>query len=309
MGHFPSAARLWWTACRAFRPDVLNVQCFGPNGLYADALARLTRTPLMVSSHGESFADDHAVFERSVLLRDGLRRAVSRASIVTGCSQVVVDDLQRRFGLEGGLVVPNGVTVSDSPPPRAPVDPPEVFALGRVEHTKGFDLLLEAFGTVAGRTNARLVIGGDGQELPALRRRARSLGLEERVHFPGRLTRAEVDAHLARSTVVAVPSRHEAFGLVVLEAWQGGIPVVATDRGGPGLLITDGVDGLVADPEDRETFGAALTKVIEDPDLADRLAAAGRVAAQRFEWDSVVELYEQCYAQLARTTGPTGHRP
>ena len=105
----PAAARAWWRAYRDFAPSVLHVQCFGPNGLYAVLLADLTRTPLVVTSHGETFADDHRVFDQSALIRTGMRRALRSADVVTGCSQVVLDDLRDRFGFEGGRVIPNGV--------------------------------------------------------------------------------------------------------------------------------------------------------------------------------------------------------
>ena len=89
----PAAATSWGQAFRRFRPHVVHVQCFGPNGVYAARLARLTRTPLIVSSHGETFMDDHAAFEHSALLRGALDRALHGACRVTGCSQVVLDDL------------------------------------------------------------------------------------------------------------------------------------------------------------------------------------------------------------------------
>ena len=107
----PCAARLarWWRAYRRFRPDVLHVHCFGPNGVYADRLARATGTPLLLTGHGETFMDDEHIFEKSALLNRSLRGALQRAARVTACSQAALDDLQLRFGLRGGVVVFNGV--------------------------------------------------------------------------------------------------------------------------------------------------------------------------------------------------------
>ena len=68
-------------------------------------------TPLVVTSHGETVADDHAVFARSALLRAALRRALAAAADVTAPSQFVIDDLRRNHGLTGGTVVPNGVVL------------------------------------------------------------------------------------------------------------------------------------------------------------------------------------------------------
>jgi len=294
LGQGPSAAAAWLRAHRSFRPDVLHVQCFGPNGTYATVLAGATRTPLVISSHGETFADDHAIFDRSELSRRALGRAMRQACAVTGCSQVVLTDLAR-FGPSIGLVVPNGVDLTQTVPPRAPADPPYILAYGRVEHTKGFDLLLEAFARAALAPCTRLVLGGTGSALPALEMQSRAHGLEDRVDLPGRLSRAQVSEQLAGASVVVVPSRREAFGLVVLEAWHAGTPVVVTSRGGPAGLVTDGVDGLLADPEDAAALGNAVARVLTEPGLADQLAQAGLRKVERYGWDRVALAYESVY--------------
>ena len=93
------AREAWVDAYRAFRPDILNIQCFGPNGLYGAALARRMGAPLVVTSHGETLADDRGAFQRSRQLRDGLRRAIEEAETVTAPSEYVLDDLRSQYGL------------------------------------------------------------------------------------------------------------------------------------------------------------------------------------------------------------------
>jgi len=292
---FPGAARAWSRAYRDFAPSVVHVQCFGPNGLYAVLLAHLTHTPLVVTSHGETFADDHRVFDQSALIRTGMRRALRSADVVTGCSQVVLDDLRDRFGFEGGRVIPNGVDLD------APVAAPmssttgSVFAVGRLEHPKGFDLLLEAFAVADLPSRTRLVIGGDGTLRPSLERRAKELTVGDRLHLTGLLQAEEVAAHMASAAVVVVPSRKEAFGLVVLEAWRAGAPLIVTSKGGPADLVTDGETGLVVDPEDATALARALQLMVMDRATAERLGEAGRVAVRAFPWSRVAELYESCY--------------
>lgn len=295
------AWRAWESARRGFRPDVLHVQCFGPNGVYALALHATHRSPLIVSSHGETFMDDHQVFDHSGLLRWALREACRSSSALTGCSQVTLDDLAR-FGIGGGSVVPNGIDLEEAA--RSDVEPPPfdpgastVFAVGRVERVKGFDLLLRAFAQ-ADLPDARLVIGGDGGALPALRLLAAELGVADRVDFPGRLGRGAVIAGMASASVNVVPSRREAFGIVVLEAWRSGRPLVATEREGPGTLVTDGVDGLLVDPENTEAFAAALRRVMTDAALAARLAGAGLQTVRTYTWDAVVDRYVDIYDRV-----------
>lgn len=301
----PSAVTAWFRAYRSLRPSVLNVQCFGPNGLYALAISRLTRTPLVVSSHGETFMDDHDAFGQSALLRAGLRASMHDAEAVTGCSTVVLEDLRARYGLAGGTVVPNAIDLDEAdgsgsapsaPPTWWPQEGPVVLALGRVEHKKGFDLLLRAFARLlAARqvpASARLVIGGDGSALASLGTLAKDLGVAEHVVLPGRLDRAAVASAVGAADVFVVPSRVEAFGIVALEAWRGGCPLVMTRHGGAGDFVTDGVDGLVVDPEDTGALAGAIASVLGQPELAERLAAAASRRVRDFTWDRVADEYE-----------------
>lgn len=302
----PRTVRAWWRAYRDFRPDVLHVHCFGPNGIYALALHRLTGTPLVVTSHGETFADDHGAFDRSALLRAALRRAVTTAAAVTVPSRVVLEDLRARFGLTGGEVVPNGVPL-DAPVGEPPVMPPGrvVFAVGRLERMKGFDLLLEAVAELEDPT-VQVVIGGDGAESNSLREQAARLGLSDRVHLPGRLSGGEVAATMSAADVVVIPSRREAFGIVALEAWRAGTPVIGTSRGGMAEFMTDGQDGLIIDPEKRAELAAAIRRVLDEPEAADAMARNGAERVPSYSWTTVADRYASIYRTIASRSAAGG---
>ena len=309
IGHFattaPRAWRTWRAAFRDFRPDVLHVHCFGPNGPYAAALARRTGTALVLSAHGETFTDDHDAFGTSALMREGLRRTIASAVVTTGCSELVLADLRQRFGLRDGVVVPNGVgpRPTTSPVGTAPdvlsgvdlPDGPVVLGIGRLETTKGFDLLVEAFADVDPDLRATLVIGGDGSQREALVELGSRLGLAGRLRLVGPLDEAGVDAWMRRADVVVVPSRREAFGIVALEAWRAGTPLVATTLGGPSSFVTDGVDGLLVDPLDTAALARTLEGLLRDPSRRAALGAAGRESARRYTWEAVALAYGSLY--------------
>ena len=299
----------WRRVLRGFRPDVLHVQCFGPNGVYAWALQRTTGIPLVLSSHGETFMDENDVFNHSRLLSGTLIRALRSADAVTGCSGMVLDDLRARFRLSGGVVVPNGVNLHEAeelgitPVTRDPDRPPTVFAVGRAVRVKGFDLLLRAFAAADLPEGTRLVIGGDGPELAALRKLADELGLGDQVDLPGRLDRQQVIAGMAGADVIVVPSRVEAFGIVVLEAWRSGTALIATSNGGPAELVTDGVDGVVVDPALTSELAGALTRLVNDNTKRSDLADNGLTTVCRYTWEVTAQSYEDSYGRLGR------HRP
>ncbi|GAA1762381.1 glycosyltransferase family 4 protein [Agromyces humatus] len=303
----PAAWRRWAAARRGFRPDLLHVHCFGPNGAYAVAMHRRFGLPLIVTSHGETVADDHAVFERSRLLRTALRRALVAAVSVTAPSRFVIDDLQRNYGLVGGLVVPNGV--EPTPPPPMTAGPGlggrYLLGVGRLGRMKGFDLLIDAFARAGLDRDIRLVIAGDGPERESLHAQVTGLGLTDRVELVGRLDAAAVAQAMSAALAVVVPSRMEAFGIVALEAWRSGAPLVMTNRGGAPGFVRDGVDGVLVDPEDMAALVGTLEHVSADESLRMQLAAAGRERVGEFTWARVAHAYEELYAAASDRAGVT----
>jgi glycogen(starch) synthase len=307
----PEALRSWRAAVRADRPDVLHVHCYGPNGLWAHALSAMTRTPLVLSGHGETFGDAHDAFGTSALLRAGLRRTLRTARAVTACSAYALEDLERRFGLRAGrgVVVPNGIELSEPAGARPDWLPARyLIAVGRAVRTKGFDLLVDAFARADLPADLHLVIGGDGPELDPLRAQVRAAGLGDRVLLPGRLSRPEVVTAVAGARALVVPSRVEAFGIVVLEGWRAGVPVVATSAGGPPEFVADGRTGLLVDPRDVAALARALERVTHDDELAARLGAAGSAAVVSYSWERTVAAYEAVYQDVLarRSAGEPG---
>jgi glycosyltransferase involved in cell wall biosynthesis len=286
-------------AVREFRPDLLHVQCFSGNGVYATLLSIATRTPLIVTLQGETFMDDHDVYARSIYLRTGLRAGLRRATQVTGCSQFTLDDAAGRFDPAAirGHVIFNGVDLAESP--RGNWLPPFerfVLGLGRVVHRKGFDLLIEAFARIAEQDpDLGLVIGGDGPDLPRLRALADDRSLRDRVFFAGVLSRTDVGDAMRAAEAFVMPSRVEAFGMVVLEAWKAGTPAIVTANGGPPEFVRDGVDGLVVDPLDVEALAEQLGHLLGDRELRRRLAAEGTARLPEFAWPEIARQYEDVY--------------
>lgn len=292
--HFVALRR----ALRAYSPDLINVHCFSTNGAYATALSRTTGVPLVVSLHGETFMDDQDVYSHSTFLQQALRAGLRRAAVVTGCSRLTLTDAEQRFGLATGrgVVVPNGVDLEETDvEPVALPWPNFALAVGRAVENKGFDLLLRAFCVGAG-SGTGLVIAGDGPELPGLRKQVTALGLNDRVVLTGSMGRAQVTWLMRHAQLVVMPSRREPFGIVFLEAWRAGTPVIVTDRGGALEFVTDGQDALVVDPTDTDALSEALRRLFSQESLRDHLASHGLSAVGRFSWTEVASRYEDVYA-------------
>lgn len=157
-----------------------------------------------------------------------------------------------------------------------------VFALGRMTHYKGFEVLIEAAARLP--ADVVVVIGGDGELLPRHREQVRALGLAQRVWLPGALSDDEVQAHLQQARVFCLPSvnRAEAFGVVLLEAMAHGCPIVASDIPGSGVpwVNRHGETGLNVPVADATALARGLQQVLDDP---ARAAELGQAARQRYQ--------------------------
>jgi glycosyltransferase involved in cell wall biosynthesis len=104
--------------------------------------------------------------------------------------------------------------------------------------------------------------------------------------------------------VFCLPSLHEPFGIVILEAWAAGRPVVAARVGGIPSFTRDGEDIVLAAPGDVEDLAARLVQVLQDPALAARIAAAGQAKARRdFSWSAIAGRLLEIYRDLPRRKG------
>ena len=171
-----------------------------------------------------------------------------------------------------------------------------VLCLARLHPKKGLDTLLDAIASMPAETH--LWLAGDGELDGALRAQAARLGIEGRVHFLG--WRDDKGALLRAADVLAVPSRYEPFGTVVIEGWAAGVPVVAAAATGPAATIEDARTGLVVPVDDAGALAAALSRAISDPALRHEMTAGATTAlAQRYARGAVVDAYLDLYARLA----------
>ena len=169
---------------------------------------------------------------------------------------------------------------------------PTFLSVGRLVHQKGMDILLKAFQSVAAEIPEwRLVIVGDGPLRCDLKAQARSLGIDGRVDWVGRVIDPFPYFHAAE--VMVLPSRFEGTPNALLEAMSCGLAAVVTD-GSPGPLeiVQNEVTGLVVPVEDTSSLAAALGRMAKDPTLRARLGKAGRERMNVYELDRVLEVWE-----------------
>jgi len=182
---------------------------------------------------------------------------------------------------------------------------PFILTVGGIEPRKGSDTLVRAIALLRARDPVLAVVGGHSfQDYRAFREGVFSLlpglGLElgRDVVLPGTVADAELPAWFAAADVFAFPSTKEGWGLVVLEAMSAGLPVVASDLPVFREYLRPRRDALLVPQGDPEALAGALASVLDDPDLAEGLRAAGRAVAARFTWGASAAEHQAIYAAL-----------
>ena len=182
-----------------------------------------------------------------------------------------------------------------------------VFALGRMTHYKGFEVLVQAARSLP--DDVVVLIGGGGERLQALRAGVASAGLQGRVVMPGRLASEAVEEAFAACELFCLPSvsRAEAYGVAVLEAMARGRACVTSDIPGSaiGWLNRHGETGLTVPVGDAVALAGALNRLLADDALRQRCSAAARQRwAEGFTAPTMIDATVALYRRLLAAPRP-----
>ena len=179
----------------------------------------------------------------------------------------------------------------DAIPPGETPERPVVLSVARLYRRKSIHLLLQAWAEVRRRlSSGTLVLVGSGPEAPRLKRTARELGIQESVRFAGNQSdRRLLKGWYQSADLFCLPSRHETFGLVYLEAAIHGLATVALSTTAVAEVVADGRSGLlVPDGEDRDVekhLAETLVQLLRDDELRLQLGKAARDSASLRNWN------------------------
>jgi glycosyltransferase involved in cell wall biosynthesis len=302
--------RVAWRLAREIRSrkvDVLHAHQYTP--FFYSALARVLLgggVRLILTEHGRHYPDVVRPLRRAVnrLLLDRL------ADAVNACCAFSADGLARVDGFAAGRIeiIENGIDLEryQARGDRAALrdrlglerQRRYIATVARFHPVKDHVTLLRAFAVIAtDLPDVDLLLAGDGPLRADLERLAAELGIDARVRFLG--IRSDVPDLLQAADAFALTSVSEAASLTLLEALASSVPVVVTDVGGNPEIVRNGVDGLLAPRGDAPAIAKALRTLLDDPERATAMGAAGRARVEEhYQLQHTVAAYHDLYRRV-----------
>jgi len=290
--------------CRAERPDVVHAHnIFFSSTAVSLLMQPVMKPPLLLTLHlgppalGEGLAGRVAGVYGRLLGR----LAARRCRLVTAVSRAVRNHaLAIGIPLSKVLVIPNGVDVEEfsSRAGGAARLRKRVVCVGRLLFNKGVQYLVEAAPKVLESCpGTEFIVVGEGPMKAELMLRARAKGASASFRFLGQVPSvAEV---LRGCDIFVRPSLTEGMPLTVLEAMACGLPVVASNVSGTPEVVVHGVNGLLVEPGHVGQLSAALTRLLQDEQLAREMGGRARASVEKSSsWDRVAALTLEAYSMI-----------
>ncbi len=257
---------------------------------------RVSGRPLAVHVHATEF--DRSGGAGDDFVRDVERLGTTAADLVIAVSRYTARQVEDRYGVDARRirVVHNAIDARVLEEPAPDAAGPVVLFAGRVTAQKGPDRFVEAAELVAREIpDARFIVAGDGDRLPAMREEVFRRGLEDRFEFMGFLATPELERLYAGADVYVMPSVSEPFGLTALEALRHATPVIVAKDAG----VTEVVRNVLrADVGDTADLASRILSVLLFAPLSRELGRGGRAEVGRLSWASTAKKCISVYHEM-----------
>lgn len=165
-----------------------------------------------------------------------------------------------------------------------------LVSVGRLVQRKGYKYLIEALPKIENEDTELMIIGSGPQE-KELKKKSKELGVSDKVNFLGYLSEEKKFQYLANSDIYVLSSIHEGFGIVLQEAMQVGLPIIATNRGGQKDLIEDGKNGILIPPKEPETIADSVESLLSRPEKMKEMKKNNLKKVQSFSSKEICKRY------------------
>jgi glycosyltransferase involved in cell wall biosynthesis len=263
--------------CTQNEVKVLNMHYVGPIAFSLERFRNscVTGIPLLLSFHGTDLTTMKTLSKSEL---SEWKELLSKVNAVVACSRNLGEKITEIFGELSALqVIHNGLDVATFKAgggnPERPIERPYILSVGKFERQKGQDVLIEAFAEICSRHKLLnlIFVGATDTALPELKALCELRGISNKVHFHPDRPHSEMARFFRHAEIFVLPSRLEAFGIVLLEAGAFSLPVVATSVGGIPELIVDGLTGKLVPSDDQAAMALCIQSLLINPEESRRL--------------------------------------
>lgn len=283
--------------CRREKYDHINSHFAVPTGPLGHVLSRLYRITHTLSIHGGDIYDPSkkASPHRHWWLRKTVSYVLNTADHIIAQSQDTKKNAMKLYSPKKKIhVVPlpfEPIEYIQSTRAELGLEENIVYmiAVGRLIRRKGFDDIARALTRLPENIHALII--GEGPERQYFQKIASEQGVSERFHLLGFVEEQKKMQLLEAADMYVLSSWHEGFGIVLQEAMQAGLPILAADNGGQTDIIVDGVNGFYIRSHDPKSIATGVKKIIENAEMAQQISNTNRVAVVQFRADEIVQHY------------------
>lgn len=257
-------------------PDIIIAHSTIWAGYVAARIKEIYNIPYILVEHRSRFARDVEAAQK--MIREWyfpfIRSSLVKADKIVTVSEAVDNQI---ISISPGIrnkinTIPNLIDTDffTLPEKTRGKEPFIIVSFGILEHVKGFDILIKAFAEFTRKFEGEffLRIGGRGTKFRKLRQLASELGVGDRVSLHGYVPREEVKREMQLANLFVLPSRFEAFGVVLIEAMATGCPVISTFSGGPEFIVKKNC-GILVETEDVEALSDAIAQIYQQYESYD----------------------------------------
>ncbi len=256
--------------------DLLQAHVAWFAGVSTAEVARKLKLPYLITEHSSLIVSSKGF---SAYRQDGLRHAYQGAHVNIAVSHFLKNAMEANFDAPRVEVIPNSVNGSFFHPAGRQKKEKIIFSAGNLKPSKGFRELIRAFAQLDSAYELRIAGSGSAQFTAELQQLVHALQLTERVVFTGQLSAEALRDEMQQAACFALPSYHETFGVVYIEALACGLPVLAGNVGGHTEFITPD-RGVLVDVHDASSLIDGLSDLMQRVDTFDRNALSAGILGQ-----------------------------
>jgi len=302
-------------ALRNFRPDLIHVHEPFQSGWLGLSYARAHDIPILytahqlpwfISSYLPDFPGLRSFVERIVWAY--ARWLAGQFTAILSPTKTISAVIKEKAGVKP-VTIPYGIDLQTFDPQKhhgkgaeirealgIPGEAPIILHVGRLDKDKGVDKVIRAAATVIPKSEAHLLIVGDGSQRSALEALCKSLGLESRVRFTGFVTDKHTLAGIyTASNIFISASEIETQGIVFIEAAACGLPIAAVNATCISEVVHEGLNGFLAGPGNIPALSSAIEKILRRPECARRMKANARLLAEGYDLEVSFDRHEKYY--------------